>query len=84
VDRTGHHAAGSSRVEEYVVERLAVQEIFSLLERHEIETLGLVYQGFNYREIAARMGQYPHVPYRTMREIRRKVNRYLRSSHEEI
>jgi DNA-directed RNA polymerase specialized sigma24 family protein len=84
VDRMGHPTAGASPIEEYVVGRITVQEILSLLERHEIETLGLVYQGFNYREIATRLGQYPHVPYRTMREIRRKVNRYLRSSHEEV
>jgi DNA-directed RNA polymerase specialized sigma24 family protein len=84
VDRTGHPTASSSRVEEYVVERITVQEILSLLERHEIETLGLVYQGFKYKEIAALMGQYPHVPYRTMREIRKKVDRYLRSSQGEI
>jgi DNA-directed RNA polymerase specialized sigma24 family protein len=84
VDRTGRSTASSSPVEEYVVGRATVQEILSLLGRHEIETLGLVYQGFNYREIAARLGQYPHVPYRTMREIRRKVNRYLHSSREEI
>jgi DNA-directed RNA polymerase specialized sigma24 family protein len=84
LDHTGHVAASRSRVEEYVVERLAIEEVLALLKPHEVETLGLVYQGFEYPEIAARLGQYPHVPYRTMQEIRRKVRRYLRWSEEEI
>jgi DNA-directed RNA polymerase specialized sigma24 family protein len=73
---------GGSGTEEQALSRITLREFTSLLKRHEIETLVLAYQGFKYREIAARLGQDRHAPGRTMREIRRKVNLYLHSVDE--
>jgi DNA-directed RNA polymerase specialized sigma24 family protein len=69
--------AGASRTEEQALSRIALQEFMALLERHEIETLVLVYQGFKYREIALRTGQSLRGLQRTMKSIRKKVWPYL-------
>jgi DNA-binding NarL/FixJ family response regulator len=55
----------------------------ALLDQHEIEVVEMVYQGFKYPEIARQLGQYPHIPYKTMRKVKEKVRRHLRSSEEE-
>ena len=75
--------AGWSRVEEQALARLAYQELMALLEENEVEVLELVCKGFKYPEIARQLGQYPHVPYKTMRKVKEKIRQHLRSSEEE-
>ena len=64
-------------VEEYVIDRLTVLEMLSLLTPPERKCLGLVYQGFTQREIALRTGQSMRRLQRTMKTIREKVWPYL-------
>jgi DNA-directed RNA polymerase specialized sigma24 family protein len=70
-------SAGGSGTEEQALSRVALQEFMAILERHEIETLVLAYQGFKYREIALRTGQSLRRLQRTMKSIRKKVWPYL-------
>ena len=71
---------GGSWVEEQALGRIALQELMALLERHEIETLSLIYQGFTPAEVARRLQLRRSEVYRTIEGIREK----LRSSFGEI
>ena len=67
----------SRPVEDYVVTRITVEEIFTLLTPPERECLCLVYQGFTQPEISRRTGYSERRIQRTMRAIREKVWPYL-------
>ena len=64
-------------VEEYVVDRLTVLEMLSLLTAPERQCLGLVYQGFTQPEIARRTGYSERRIQRMMRAMREKLWPYL-------
>jgi DNA-directed RNA polymerase specialized sigma24 family protein len=60
-------------VEDFVVDRLTVLEILSVLDAPQLECLGLVCEGFTYTEVGHLLGKSRSQVQQTMRGIRTKL-----------